>query len=62
MKSGESKINSRLQILSGINPVNSLECKELSFIKSLLEEPYWNEISFGYDGHYHISPYNNFEK
>ena len=42
--------------------VNSseIDCNKQLFIKPLLEEPYWNQISSGYDGQIHISPYKNF--
>ena len=33
---------------------NEIECKELSFIKPLLEEPYWNETSIGYNKKLHF--------
>jgi len=34
---------------------NEIECKELSFIKPMLEEPYWNETSIGYNGKLHTN-------
>ena len=36
---------------------NEMECKELLFIKPLTKESYWDKISIGYNGQYHISPY-----
>ena len=36
---------------------NEMDCKDLSFIKPLIEEPYWDKESIGYDGQYHLSPY-----
>ena len=36
---------------------NEMDCKDLSFIKPLIEEPYWDKQSIGYDGKYHLSPY-----
>ena len=36
---------------------NKIECKELSFIKPLRKESYWDKTSIGYNGQYHISPY-----
>ena len=34
-----------------------IKCEDLSFIKPLIDESYWNEQSVGYDGQYHLSPY-----
>jgi hypothetical protein len=36
---------------------DKMKCQELSFIKPLIDESYWNKQSVGYDGQYHLTPY-----
>ena len=36
---------------------DKIKCQDLSFIKPLIDESYWNEQSVGYDGQYHLTPY-----
>ena len=36
---------------------DKIKCEDLSFIKPLIDESYWNEQSVGYDGQYHLTPY-----
>ena len=36
---------------------NEMDCKDILFIKPLIEESYWDKESIGYDGKYHLAPY-----